>query len=198
MTTKPILLDLPMPIYTPRLQLRPRRLGEGRVIAQAVDESREHLKPFMPFAREVRTPESYEEHCRESMAKFISRTDLTLSIYDRAGETFLGSTGLHRANWDVPSFHIGYWVHVAHEGKGYVQESTNALTRYAFEVLRARRVEIRCNRRNSRSLAVMTKLGFQQEGILRNDDLGAEGELRDTIVTSRIDLHGLPPLEVSW
>lgn len=194
----PILMNLPMPILTPRLQIRPRQVGEGSVIAKAVRESIGTLKPWMPFAQSEPTDEKMEEHCRKSFAEFVARTNFTLSIYDRQGSSFIGSTGLHKPNWDVPAFHLGYWIHKDFEGKGFIQESTNALTRYAFEVLRARRLEIRCDSRNLRSLAVMKKLGFNQEGVLRNDDVGADGSIRDTIVTARYDLSDLPPLQVSW
>lgn len=137
-------------------------------------------------------------HCRKAAASFILRTDLTLSIYDREGQNFIGSTGLHCPRWNVPAFHIGYWIHKDFEGKGFISESTNALTRYAFEVLKARRVEIFCDSRNSRSLSVMKKLGFVEEGVLRNDDIAADGTLRDTIVTARIGPENLPTLDVSW
>jgi RimJ/RimL family protein N-acetyltransferase len=195
---KPLLMDLPMPIYTPRLQIRPRQIGEGPVIAKAVRESLDRLKPWMPFAQSPPVDEQMEEHCRNSLAQFMARTNFTLSIYDRAGKTFIGSTGFHLPNWEIPSFHIGYWIHKDFEGQGLIKESTNALTRYAFEVFRARRLEIRCDSRNSRSLSVMKSLGYQQEGILRNEALGPDGSIRDTIVTARYDLTELPPLDVSW
>lgn len=195
---RPILIHVPMPILTPRLQIRPRQVGEGPVIAQAVRESLEQLKPWMPFAQESPTDEQMEEHCRKALAEFIVRVNFTLSIYDREGKTFIGSTGFHKPQWSVPSFEIGYWIHKDFEGKGFIQESTNALVRYAFDVFQARRVEIRCEAKNTRSLSVMKKLGFEQEGVLRNHDVAADGSLRDTIVTARVDTKGLPELKVSW
>jgi len=193
----PILIDLPMPLWTPRLCMKPREVGEGAVINRAVCASLEHLKPWMPWAQKAPTVEESEEHCRRSVAKFILREDLTLSIYTRDGKEFVGSTGLHRANWEVPSFHIGYWVVAAFEGRGFITEAVNALTRYAFGVLRARRVEIRCDVENVRSLAVMKRLGFVQEGVLRNEGVMGSA-VRDTIVTARCDAEGLPALEVGW
>jgi len=196
----PILIDLPMPILTPRLCLKPREMGEGPIINQAICSSLDHLKPWLPFAKKAPTIEESEEHCRRSLAKFILREDMTLSIYSRDRKNFIGSTGLHRAKWEVRSFHIGYWVVAAFEGQGLITEAANALTRYAFQVLRARRVEIRCDLENARSLSVSKRLGYVQEGALKNDDVDArEPELvRDTIVTARYDDNGLPALEVLW
>lgn len=195
---KPILIDLPMPILTPRLCIKPRYIGEGPILNKAICNSLEHLKPWMPFAQKAPTLDESEEHCRRAYAKFVLREDLTLSIYSRDTKTFIGSTGLHQANWNVPSFHIGYWVLPEFEGQGLISESTNALTRYAFNVLKARRIEIRCDASNSRSLAVMKRLGYVQEGILKNQDVQESGELRDTIVTAIYDINGLAPLDVSW
>jgi RimJ/RimL family protein N-acetyltransferase len=195
---KPILLDLPMPILTPRLMIRPRQVGEGKIVCQAIEESMDSLKPWMPFAQLPQTSDDLEEHCRKSLAEFVLRTNFTLSIYTRDGKDFIGSTGIHRPNWDVRSFHIGYWICKKFEGKGMITESTNALTRYAFEVLRAKRVEIRCDSDNLRSLSVMKRLGFVQEGVLKNDSLGIGGKIRDTIVTARYDLLELPALATQW
>ena len=198
MIAKPILLDLPMPILTPRLSIKPRHIGEGPILNKAICGSLEHLKPWLPFAQSAPTLEESEEHCRRAYAQFILRENFTLSIYTRDTQEFVGSTGLHRPNWNVPAFEIGYWICKEHENKGYVNESTNALTRYAFSVLRARRVEIRCDAKNNRSLNVMQRLGFTQEGILKNDSIQQTGELRDTLVTARYDLEGLPKLSVTW
>ena len=193
----PILLDLPMPILTPRLRLQPRYVGEGKILNEAICTSLEHLKPWMPFAQKAPSVAESEEHCRRSLAKFLLREDLTLSIYTRDGDRFIGSTGLHRANWDVPSFHIGYWIRHEFEGQGLVTEAANAVARYAFSVLKARRIEIRCDAQNQKSLSVMKRLGCVQEAILKNDSRES-GELRDTIVTALFDESSLPPIDVSW
>lgn len=196
--TDPILRDFPFPILTPRLRIQPRYVGEGPVLHNAILESFDHLKPWMPWATGESTLAGAELHCRRAHAEFILRQNFVLSIYSRETGELVGSTGFHNPNWDVPSLHIGYWIRAREEGKGYITEAVNALTRYAFEVIGVRRLEIRCNANNPRSLAVMLRLGFQQEAILRSDERGTDGKLRDTVITSRLDAKGLPPLEVSW
>jgi ribosomal-protein-serine acetyltransferase len=190
--------EVPMPILTPRLMIKPRHLGEGKIIARAIAESLDHLKPYMPFAQAVPTEEEAEENCQKSIKDFESRTNFNLSIYDLEGKIFIGSTGIHRPNWEVRSFEIGYWVHKDFLGQGMILEAANAVTRYAFEQFKARRVEMRCDARNLGSFELMKKLGFVQEGLLRKDSLGVDGTLTDTIIAARCDLYGLRPLEVSW
>lgn len=198
MLDHPILIDLPMPILTPRLQIRPRQFGEGKIIARAINENLEHLKCWMPFAQKPVNEADAEANCRRSLSDFMARTDFVLSVYNREGTQFIGSTGLHKPNWKVPSLHVGYWIDKKFEGQGLITETVNALTRYSFEVIKVKRLEIRCDSQNIRSLGVMKRLGFVQEAVLKNDDRTNDQSLRDTIVAARCDLIGLPELKVTW
>ena len=47
-------------------------------------------------------------------------------------------------------------------------------------------MEIRCDTRNEKSVAVAKRCGFLQEAILRHDSLGVDGDLRSTFVFSKI------------
>jgi len=195
----PILLEIPMPIQTPRLLLRHPQSGDGKAMNQAVVESLEHLRPWMPWAQKAPTPEESEESVRRAWAKWILREDLRIHCYERATGELIGGSGLHRIDWQMPKFEIGYWVRKSYEGKGYVTETVNALTRFAFSALNARRVEICCDASNTRSIAVIERLGFEKEAQLRNECLSVDGSrLRDTLIYSRLSLDGLPQLEVHW
>ena len=65
-------------------------------------------------------------------------------------------------------------------------EAVQALTRFAFDRLEARRVEIRMDAGNERSWRVAERAGFRLEGVLRGDSLTPAGELRDTRVYARV------------
>ena len=49
---------------------------------------------------------------------FILRQDLWLLLFEKGTSTIVGSSGLHRIEWEVPSFEIGYWVRTRYAGKG--------------------------------------------------------------------------------
>ena len=195
---KPILLDLPMPIVTPRLLLRPPAPGDGKALNQALLESWDALSAEMTWAAEKPTIEQSEENVRRACAKWILREDLRITIHDPTTHEFLGSTGFHRIDWDVPSMEIGFWLKTAHVGKGIATESTAALTTYAFKALRARRVEIRCDAENRKSAAVAERLSFRLEARLKHDSIKADGSLRDTLIYVRHDLNGLPDIPIGW
>jgi RimJ/RimL family protein N-acetyltransferase len=86
----------------------------------------------------------------------------------------------------VPRFEIGYWVRASLEGQGYITEAVNGITDFAFNVLGAMRVEIRCDARNTRSAAVAQRAGYVQEARMRCQRRDPFGELTDTLVFARI------------
>jgi RimJ/RimL family protein N-acetyltransferase len=59
-------------------------------------------------------------------------------------------------------------------------------TRFAFNVLDARRVETRVDDRNLRSWRIPERLGFTLEGTLQNEARDVGGELRDMRAYAKI------------
>jgi RimJ/RimL family protein N-acetyltransferase len=189
-TPDPVLIQVPERVETQRLLLLAPRAGLGQALNAAICESIDELRPWMPWAQVEPTVEESEAVVRRQLARFIAREDLAFQIYRRnadgsAGQ-LLGGTGLHRFDWKVRRFEIGYWIRSSAQGKGYVSEAVRALAAMAFDALKARRVEIRMDSANRRSRAVAERCGFELEGVLRRDALSLLGEPRDTCVYSRI------------
>jgi RimJ/RimL family protein N-acetyltransferase len=181
-----ILRDLPCELFGERVLLRPPRPGDGPALWEACDESREHLKPWMPWIEETKTSADSEAYARRAYARWTLREDIPLAIWERETGRLLGGTGLHRINWELPAFEIGYWLRVSAVGQGYMTDTVRTLCQFAFETLKANRVEIRCDALNERSAAVPRRLGFVHEATLRNSDRTTGGELRDTCIFALI------------
>jgi RimJ/RimL family protein N-acetyltransferase len=140
----------------------------------------------MPWAHHE--PESLDakvQRLRSFRAEFDLDRDYIYGIFDSDEIVVLGGTGLHKRIGEGAR-EIGYWIHQHHVGRGYATEAAAALTRVAFEVDLVRRVEIRCDPTNDRSIAVPRKLGFTHEGTLRKNSITPDGELRDTMIWSLI------------
>ncbi len=195
----PILLDLPVPIQTPRLHIRPPQPGDGLLVNQAILESFETLHQWMPWADHKPSIAESETFVRTAQAQWILRQELTLFIFDSSQTTFLGATGFHTINWKLPSFEIGYWIRSSSKGQGIITEATNALIRYAFRQLKAVRVEIKCDEDNTASRRVAEKLSFTCEGILKNSGVKTDNKtIRNTVLYARYAADNLSSLEVSW
>ena len=183
----PLLLDFPAEFTTKRLLIRAPKPGDGEVVYEAINASRNELKPWLPFASKEQSIEEVEANIRDSYIKFLAREDLRLLVFLKDTGQFVASSGLHRIDWDVPKFEIGYWIDSRFSGKGYMTEAVEGIADFAIDVLNARRIEIRCDTKNDRSRAIPEKLGFGLEGILENNGVDEEtNELIDTCVYAKI------------
>jgi RimJ/RimL family protein N-acetyltransferase len=183
----PILIDIPEELIGPRVLVRPYRPGDGPALWEAVEESREHIEPWLPWGPSHRCPDDSEALVRRANAKWHMREDLGMSVWDRSTGRYLGGTGLHRMNWDIPSFEIGYWLRKTAEGHGYITETVRLLIQLAFDTLHANRLYIHCAVDNVRSSAIPRRLGFLHEGRLRNHARNSRGELYD------LDVYAMTP-----
>lgn len=131
--------------------------------------------------------ESSEAYARRSHAHFLTREDLPLMVLHKASGAIIGGSGLHRIDWEVPRFEIGYWLQTSYTGQGYMTEAVTAVSNFAFNTLGAKRVEIRCDARNQRSAAVARRAGYVLEATVRQEMRHhLSHELRDTLIFARI------------
>ena len=169
-------------IRTARLVLRPWSPDDAPALKQAIDENLEHLRPWMEWAMHEPTPiEGVVERLTRYARDFEEGADWVYAVLDGSTERVLGVVGVH-VRPGPGEREIGYWLRAECEGKGYMSEAVAALARAAFERHGARRVEIRCDPRNARSIAVARRLGFRHETTLEANALTPTGEPRDTML----------------
>jgi ribosomal-protein-serine acetyltransferase len=86
-----------------------------------------------------------------------------------------------------------------HHNQGFGTEATNAITRYAFKQLGAKRLTITCDIDNIRSKKIAERLHYNLEGVLKcHRRKPINNELSDTLVYAKYDLENLPSLYVEW
>ncbi|NLH70862.1 MAG: GNAT family N-acetyltransferase [Brooklawnia sp.] len=73
---------------------------------------------------------------------------------------------------------IGYWIDRQYAGRGIVPTAVALACDYCWQVMRLHRIEISIRPENGRSLRVVEKLGFREEG-LRPRFLHINGDWRD-------------------
>ncbi|RDW17189.1 GNAT family N-acetyltransferase [Oceanobacillus arenosus] len=183
----PILIDFSHEFHTERLFIRMALPGDGKVVYDAMNASRQDLNKWLEFALFEQTLEQVEQMVREAHIHFLKRIELRFHIFHKKTGEFIGSASLHHINWSVPKFEIGYWIDSRQSGKGYMLEAIEGLTFYAFYALRANRVEILCDSKNVKSRAIPERLGYTLEGTLRNDSMSIDRqELRDSCIYAKI------------
>src|SRR4051794_37495874 len=159
----------------------------------------------------------YTRH--EEAAEFIERLDreratgekVELLIVERGSGRPIGLTGLSEfARRDRRAF-VGTWLGRKYWGTGANRESKALILRLAFEVLGLQRVSAYANPENARSVAALEKIGFRQEGVLRNWhqhhgellDVAIFGMLRKDweageLAAVPVEVSGEPPAEFAF
>jgi RimJ/RimL family protein N-acetyltransferase len=96
--------------------------------------------------------------------------------------TLIGATSFHHVDWKNRWAELGIMIgEKAWWGRGYGTDATRALARWGFDELGLNRVCLRVFEDNARARRAYEKVGFREEGRLRQDRFHA-GRYVDTIV----------------
>ncbi|MBN8204194.1 GNAT family N-acetyltransferase [Bacillus sp. NTK034] len=184
----PLLLDIPLQFETERLKLRvPRQSVDSSIVNVAIRDSFNELKPWLPFAQTIPTLEETEVNLRKANINFLKRESFRYLIFHKGSKDFIGVTSFEGVNWDIPKCHIGYWINTKYSGNGYMLEAVQGLTELGLSLIKFKRIEIRCESTNLKSRSIPEKLGVELEGILKNEDLSADGsKLTDTCIYAKV------------
>lgn len=145
------------------------------------------------------------EGCRSMLAAAVSsatvtpRTEYYLAItavHDSARPSLVGpdqvvgfvrlACGSHQAA------KLGYAVHADQWGRGLASHAVSALCRFGFDHLRVHRITAAVGPDNVRSISVLNRTGFTQEGRLR-DHVYVRGSWRDSLLYSLLAGELRPP-----
>jgi RimJ/RimL family protein N-acetyltransferase len=196
----PILIDIPVPIRTPRLLIRPKQPGDGALTYPALQETWDELHQWMQWAenREAITAETLEIRYRQMTASFILREVFEfIGIETSSGQAVVWC-GLHEIDWQARQCETGYWVRKSAHGQGIATEAANAMLRFAFGPLAMRRVGLTHSAGNEASRRIAQRLGFSLEGIQQAANLLPGGRFADRYCYARLDTENLPALDVHW
>jgi ribosomal-protein-serine acetyltransferase len=129
-----------------------------------VDGERAHLSRWLPWAAE-QDLEGTLEFIRLTRRQLADNSGFTVAIV-RDG-AIAGLAGVEPLDWIHRSASIGYWLGERHQGRGTMTRAVAALVEHAVSVWELNRIEIRAAVGNARSRAIPERLGFREEGTLR-------------------------------
>ena len=166
--------NLPERINRNGVLLRRWLASDAEVLARAVSESADHLRPWMAWmAEEPQTIEQRRQLIAGWEREWSHGGDVALAIL--VGDEVAGSCGLHRRR-GPDALELGYWIHPRFAGRGIATKVARLLTDAAFTVPGIQRVEIHHDKANTASAGVPRRLGFRFMGEAR-DEREAPAEL---------------------
>ena len=153
---------LPEVVVGPRLALRRWRVSDMAVLRDAIQDSIEHLRPWMSWIEfEPLSDSDREALIHRWEDDWAAGREVVFGAF--VGDQVVGGCGFHRRA-GPQTLEIGYWVHVDHLRQGYATEMARTLTSAAFTVPDIDRVEIHHDKANTRSGAIPEALGYHLDG----------------------------------
>ena len=145
-----------------------------------IDANREHLGPWMPWVASEREPADVLPFIRATRKQIADNDGLQTAIVDPDGR-IVGVVGFHGVDWEHRKTSIGYWLAADQQGRGTMTEAVRALVDLAFATWKLNRVSIQAAPDNARSRAVPERLGFREEGVLREVERIAERRIDNVV-----------------
>lgn len=163
-------------IETARLTLRIPRRGDAADL-YALHSDPEVMRYFSepPWTDPARALRQIDEDA----ARFENEESFRFAIILNETGRQIGNCTLYALHRQNRRADIGYALARGHWGRGYMQEALQALVAFGFTDLNLHRLEADVDPRNTASATALTRLGFVQEGLLRERWIVA-GEVSDS------------------
>ncbi|MFN7139207.1 MAG: GNAT family N-acetyltransferase [Limisphaerales bacterium] len=132
---------------------------------QLTEKNRSHLREWLPWldrTRAVGDTLQFIDLCRNEAARNESLVCCVLLHGQIAG-----MISFNRIDNTNRCGSMGYWLSQDHEGKGIITRTCKALIEFGFAEYSLNRIEIRCAPGNRKSRAIPIRLGFKEEGTMR-------------------------------
>lgn len=149
---------------TDAIKLRLLEETDAEELHALIEANRAQLARWLPWA---------EGQGFEDTLDFIRKTRAQASDNDGFQAAILlegeivGVAGYPAVDWANRSTRIGYWLDAARQGRGTMTAVVQLLVEHALTTWRLNRVAIVAATENRRSRAIPERLGFREEGTLR-------------------------------
>lgn len=192
--------DIPEQIETPRLIMRRFKSSDTELFHEAIAESEENMTKWYngTLAEKNVAKESIQSYVQDCITEWDDRSFIMFATFEKSTGRLIGAGSFHTLDWAVPKGRIGYLVRSSEEGKGYATEMSNALTRYAFDKLNLKRLEIRTATENKASAVIPKRLGYTFLCVFEKNKASNSGDIWDLEIHVRFDTLGLPSLDVTY
>lgn len=136
------------------------------ILVEELKKNQNSLKEWLIWAENIPNEDEYKKTIIPMwLQKFADNNGFEAGIYHN--NHLVGMVGLHYIDWTNKTTEIGYWLSEAVQGKGLMTRTINGLLTYCFNELELNRVVIRAATENLKSRGIPERLGFKEEGILR-------------------------------
>jgi len=152
-------------LQTPRLILRPMTVGDSEAVYRMIAVSRAAFSRWFTWSNDSNL-DSVREHSRRLEEAMAVGTASEYVILTRA-HSLVGRVGLMEIDTAARCAELGYMLRTDFEGQGLMTEAVYTLASHALGPGGLHRLSANVDVENIGSQRVLSRLGFRQEGTLR-------------------------------
>lgn len=147
------------------MELRLLEERHAEEVFSLLEQNRIHLQAELTWLTDQLSLNDTKEYIRAGLERFAANNGLRAGIWLQ--DRLAGIVSLHGLVWIDRKASLGYWLGASFQGQGLVTKACRVLINHSFDELKLNRLEIQCDSDNHRSRKVAERLGFTQEGVLR-------------------------------
>lgn len=147
------------------LALKLIELRDAEKVFDLTNNSRDYLREWLPWLDATTKLDDTKEYITLSLKGFAENRSITTVILYKG--QIVGVASYNSIDWTNKVAYIGYWLGKQFQGNGIMTRVAKALTDYAFNELKINKVEIRAAVENKKSRGIPERLGFVNEGCIR-------------------------------
>lgn len=147
------------------LTLTLMQINDAEELFHLTDASRDYLREWLPWVDGTTTVDDSRGFIEHTIRGYQDKKSMTLAIRYKAN--LVGTASFNSLDWSNKVAYIGYWLGQDYQGNGIMTRVARELTDYAITELGFNRVDIRAAFENTKSRSIPERLGFVQEGQIR-------------------------------
>ncbi|MFC1756814.1 GNAT family N-acetyltransferase [Patescibacteria group bacterium] len=175
-------------LLSSRIKLRPIRMRDAEKIVECVNEPGvlEKLKYFSFFQESLTLKKE-----RRYIGRMKDLANNQIYVIETSCGELVGTIGLHEIDRFNNNLRLGIIIFNSRfVRQGYAKEAIGAILPFVFDRLRMNKIYLTARVDNDLAIRIYTKLGFQKEGVLREEYCVGEGQY--------LDLQRMSILKSEW
>lgn len=162
---KPVLPALKLEGF--RVILRPPKLKDWTDWAEIRDKNRDILEPLEPaWPENCLSLDFFKRRLARQVRDWQSDRGYSFLVFTKENSSLIGGVNINHVCRGAAQYaSLGYWLDRDAQGVGYMAEALRLVIDYGFNELELHRFHAGCLQDNKRSINLLLKLGFVEEGM---------------------------------
>lgn len=145
-----------------------------------VQENLDHISATFPITvKACATLTKTQEFLNKNRRKQNENQGYYFYLRNTQSQKLIGYVCVKNVNRHIRKCELAYFIDQGFQGQGITSKAVATTVKFCFEVMKMNKVYICTSKINSASQRIATKLGFKQEGVLREEFKNGQAVLED-------------------